>query len=220
MAIVPHPDDIEFCFSITVNNFIEKGYEAIYVVVTNGESGFKIEHKPRKERIKIREKEQIEAAKIIGAKKVIFLNEKDGALLNNLNLRAKLVKLIKIYKPEIVFSFDPANRDFINLNLSHTDHKNLGEAVFDSVFAAKNKYLFSGKQHKIDKIYFFGASKPNYFEDITNKISLKLEALKKHKGQFTDINKIEKFVRSFLSKGTKKYKYSEAFRVVKVIQIA
>ena len=219
MAIAAHPDDIEFGCSITVSNFIEKGYEAIYVIVTNGESGFKIEHRPRKERIRIREKEQIEATKVIGAKKVIFLNEKDGALLNNLNLRAKLVKLIKTYKPEIIFSFDPANRDFVDLNLNHIDHRNLGEAVFDSVFAAKNKYLFPGKPHKVDKIYFFGSNKPNYFVDITKKIDLKLKALSKHKSQFLDFNKVEKFLRKFLSKGTKKYKYSEAFRVVEVVQI-
>ena len=106
MAIAAHPDDIEFGCCITVHNLIEKGYQAIYIIVSNGESGFKIEHKPRKERIKIREKEQIEAAKVIGVKKVIFLNEKDGFLQNNKKLRAKLVKLIKTYKPEIVFSFE------------------------------------------------------------------------------------------------------------------
>ena len=130
-----------------------------------------------------------------------------------------MVKLIKIYKPSIVFAFDPANRDFINLNLNHTDHRNLGEAVFDSVFASKNRYLFPGSQHKADKIYFFGSNKPNHFVYITKKIDLKLKALSKHKCQFPDFKKVEKFLRKFLSKGTKRYKYSEAFRVVEVIQI-
>ena len=219
MAIAAHPDDIEFGCSIAIYNFIQQGYNAVYVIVTDGESGFKIAHKPGKERIKIREKEQIEAAKEIGANKVIFLKEKDGNLQNNIKLRAKLVKLIKQYKPEIVFSFDPANKDFINLNLNHPDHRNLGEAVFDAVFAAKNKYLFSGEQHKVDKIYFFGASKPNYFVDITKKFNLKLKALSKHESQFTDFKKVEKFLRWFLSRYTKKYKYSEAFRIVNVLQI-
>jgi len=62
LVVSAHPDDMEFGCSGTVYKLINKGYEAILVVATNGESGFKQAPKPRKERIKIREEEQKKAA--------------------------------------------------------------------------------------------------------------------------------------------------------------
>ncbi len=74
---------------------IEKGYQVYYIVATNGESGFKLAHKPRNERIAIRHKEQLSAAKMLGVKKVYFLGYKDGFLPHDDGLRKKLVKIIK-----------------------------------------------------------------------------------------------------------------------------
>jgi LmbE family N-acetylglucosaminyl deacetylase len=91
--------------------------------------------------------------------------------------------------------------------------------VFDAVFAAKNKYVYSREPWKVDKIFFFGSNKPNYYEDITNKFELKLKALSMHKSQYTDFSKVKKIVIEKISQSTKKYKFSEAFRVVKVEQL-
>ena len=166
LAIGAHPDDIEFTCPGTLLKFKDKGYELYFVVATNGENGFKINHKPKAERVKIRYKEQMEAAKLFGVKKVFFLNYKDGYLPNDDGLRAKLVKIIKEVRPEYIFTFDPANKLYESVNLNHRDHRNIGEAVFDSVFAAKNRYMFAGEPHRISKFYFFGADKANYFENV------------------------------------------------------
>ncbi len=216
MAISAHPDDIEFSCCATISKLIDKDYKGIYVIVSNGENGFKIKNKSRLKRIKTREREAIEAAKIIGVKDVIFLHEKDGFLEYSDKLRKKLVDIIRKYKPNIIFTFDPANKDFNHINLHHRDHRQVAETVFDAVFAAKNKYIYPGKPWKVDEFYFFGSNKINYHEDITNKIDLKIKALSTHKSQFTDFSKVEKFAKERLSKLTKKYKYSEAFRVFKV----
>ena len=218
LVVSAHPDDMEFGCSGTVYKLIKKGYEAILVVATNGESGFKQAHKPKKERVKIREEEQKKAAKILGFKKVIFLHEKDGHLENSLSFRTKLVSIIKEYKPNLVFTFDPANRNFESLNLNHRDHRAVGEAVFDSVFASKNKFLFSGEQHKVDNLFFFGSHNPNHKENITKFLNVKMKALKPHKSQFPDFNKVEKRVKEYLLDKSEK-KYFEKFRVVEVVQI-
>lgn len=219
MVISAHPDDMEFGCSGTVRKFIEKGYEAVLVIATNGESGWKIKPVPKYQRIKTRESEQKRSAKIIGIKDVIFLHHVDGQLENSFKLRAELVKIIKKYKPEIVFTFDPASLlSFENLNISHRDHRAVSVSVFDSVFAAKNKFLFPGKPHKVDSIFFFGSSKPTHKENITRFMDIKIEALKQHKSQFPDFEKVEQFVRKFMSNKSKKG-YYEKFRVVKVIQI-
>ncbi len=219
LAVGAHPDDIEFSCVGILRKFIEKGYSVYYVVATNGENGFKISHRPRKQRIEIRHKEQLNAARKLGINNVFFLGYRDGFLKNDDGLRKKLVKVIKQVKPEIIFSFDPANRTYENINLQHRDHRNIGKAVFDAVFAAKNRYMYPGKPYTVSQLYFYGSEKPNYFENISKYIGLKLEVLAEHKSQFSDFKKVETWVKTYLSKFTKKYKYSEAFRVIKIEQI-
>ena len=213
-----HPDDMEFGCSGTVYKLIKKDYEAILVVATNGESGFKQAHRPRQQRVKIREQEQKSSAKILGIKEVIFLHEKDGFLENSIKFRKKLVDIIRKCKPSIIFTFDPANLEYNSLNLNHTDHRELGQAVFDAAFAAKNKYIFPGTPHKIDSFFFFGSNKPNHKEDITDSLKIKLKSLSQHKSQFPDFSKVEKYVKKYLSDETESG-YFENFRVVKVEQI-
>lgn len=219
LAVGAHPDDIEFSCIGTLRQFIENGRDVYFAVATNGENGFKIAHKSRKQRIHIRHGEQLNAARKLGVKKVFFLEYKDGFLKNDDELRRKLVQIIKRVKPEIIFSFDPANRTYENINLQHRDHRNIGKAVFDAVFAAKNRYMYPGKPHKVAYLYFYGSEKPNHFVNITKYINLKLDVLSQHKSQFSGFGKVERWVKTYLSKFTKKYKFSESFRVIKIEQI-
>jgi len=79
-------------FNFIFINIHQNSY-AYYVIVTNGESGFKGKGKPKQERIDIRRKEQYEAAKKTGVKKVYFLNYRDGFLAYDESLRKKLTLL-------------------------------------------------------------------------------------------------------------------------------
>jgi len=156
VCFAAHPDDLEFTCTGTLSRLKDEGYEIIYVIVTNGENGFKSEPKlTAKERIEIRKEEQLEVAKLLGVKRVIFLGYIDGFLEYAEELRSKLVEIIKKYKPEIVFSFDPANRTFCSLNLLHRDHRIVSEAVFDACFAAKNQLMYPGELHRVKKNVFF-----------------------------------------------------------------
>ena len=220
IAFAAHPDDLEFTCTGTLKKLRDHGYEIVYVIATNGENGFKFDgNLPPKERASIRIKEQLKVADKLGVKEVVFLDYVDGFLEYTEKLRSQLTEIIKKNKPEMVFSFDPANRDFNNLNLLHKDHRIISEAVFDACFAAKNLHMYQGERHQVKKLYFFGSNNPNHFEDITEQIQLKLELLAFHKSQFPDFSKVEYYIKNELSKGTEKYKYSEAFRVIEVEQI-
>jgi len=210
VAVGAHPDDIEF------------GCPVHYIIATNGENGFKVKSLSAKERIGIRKKEQLVAAKKVGVKEVHFLGYKDGFLDYDDILREKLTLLIKELKPEIVFSFDPANLDYDNINLNHRDHRNIAIAVFDAVFAAKNDFIYpdNNGKHRVEKLYFFGTNKPNYTEDITDKIEFKLDVLKSFESQFPNFENFAKFFRENIGNASEKYKYSEVFRVVDVVQIS
>jgi LmbE family N-acetylglucosaminyl deacetylase len=220
MAVGAHPDDLEFGCPVTIRNFIKQGYEAYYVIATNGENGYKEKVRTRQERIDIRRSEQIAAAKKIGVKKVYFLGNRDGFLEYNDILRKKLTLLIKALKPEIVFSFDPANQDFDNINLFHRDHRIAGIATFDSVFAAKNEFIYPHKNglHKVEKIYFFGTNKPNYSLNITREIDFKLDVLSSYKSQFPNFENFTSFYREFFRNQNPEYEFSEDFRVLDIIQ--
>lgn len=219
LCFAAHPDDLEFSCIGTLKKMSDIGYSLIYVIITNGENGFKLENKNRNERIEIRKKEQESAAKKMNVKKVIFLDYRDGFLEYSEKLRKQLALLIQKYKPDIVFTFDPANDTFDNLNLFHRDHRVTAELVFDAIFAAKNKYIYSQNSHKVDEIFFYASQHPNHVEDITDLIDFKLNILKRFQSQLSDFDRVANYVKNELSKKSSKYQYSEVFRKLTVRQI-
>lgn len=216
LAIGAHPDDMEFICPGTLLKMHKRGYDLYFVIATNGENGFKVSHRPVKDRVKIRVEEQKKSAKLLKVKKIYFLNYRDGFLKNDDSLRKKLVEIIKTVKPEIIFTFDPANLSFENVNLNHRDHRTIGESVFDAVFAAKNRYMYAGSQHRINKFYFFASDRPNHTEDVTVYLEQILKLVKQHRSQYTSFENISEWVKDNHVKASGKYKYSENFRVVEV----
>jgi len=222
LAVGAHPDDIEFGCPVTVKKYIEKGYSAYYIIATNGENGFKIKSMRSRDRIEERRKEALKAASKVGVKKVFFLDYKDGFLEYTESLRKKLTHLIKEIKPEVIFSFDPANLDFDNINLNHRDHRIIGAALFDAVFAAKNDFIYPDKngKHMVKHILFYGSNKPDYFVDISDSIDFKLDVMKCFKSQFPNFDNFAMFLKEKIIPKDEKGRYSEAFRKVEIVQIS
>jgi LmbE family N-acetylglucosaminyl deacetylase len=214
-----HADDIEFGCMGTVIKLLREGWRGRFVVLTNGESGFKMGRVPREERIRIRKEEQLEVGRRLGLEEIIFLDYPDGFLKYTEELRRRLSGILKKFRPDRVFSFDPANREFDNINLFHRDHRIAGEAVFDACFAAKNLWMYPGDSHRVEEIHFFGTHKPNHFVDISDVIDFKLELLACHRSQFPDFGKVEKLVRERMSKQHPEYTYAESFRILKIEQL-
>ncbi|MCE1166161.1 MAG: PIG-L family deacetylase [Bacteroidetes bacterium] len=222
LAIGAHPDDIEFGCPVTVRNYIGQGYTAYYIIATNGENGFKKKSMTRQERISVRKKEQMKAASIVGVKKVFFLDYKDGFLEYTDELRKKLTMIIKELKPEIIFSFDPANLEFDNINLNHRDHRTIARAVFDAVFAAKNDHIYPDRngKHMVKQMLFFGAHKPDYKVDITDSLQFKLDIFRCFDSQFPNYNNFAAFLKENIIPKDENGRYYEEFRKVDVVQIS
>jgi LmbE family N-acetylglucosaminyl deacetylase len=214
-----HADDIEFGCMGTVIKLLGEEWRGRFVVLTNGESGFKMGRAPREERTRIRKEEQLEVGRRLGLEEIIFWDYPDGFLKYTEELRRRLAGIIKHFRPDRIFSFDPANREFDNINLFHRDHRIAGEAVFDACFAAKNLWMYPGEAHRVEEIHFFATNKPSHFVDIGDVIDFKLELLGCHRSQFPDFGKVEKFVRERMSKQHDEYAYAEGFRVLPVEQI-
>ena len=83
----------------------------------------------------IRKKEQQEAAKSLGVWEVHFLDYVDGELLADLKLKEEVVRFIRRYRPDIVFTMDPSYFYFKTLGfVNHSDHRAIGEATLDACF--------------------------------------------------------------------------------------
>ena len=123
MAIVAHPDDIEFSCAGTLARWANNGARISYVICTSGDVGFDEPNMTKEKAAQIREAEQLAAADIVGASEVIFLHEPDGLLQPTIELRKKLVREIRRFQPEVVMCGDPtigwAGNDYIN----HPDHR-------------------------------------------------------------------------------------------------
>jgi LmbE family N-acetylglucosaminyl deacetylase len=225
MAIVAHPDDIEFSCAGTLARWARAGSQIIYVLCTSGDVGIDEPGMTRKKAMEIREQEQREAARIIGAKEVVFLREPDGLLQPTLELRKKLVREIRRYKPEVIVTGDPtivwAGDDYIN----HPDHRAAATAALDATFpAAGQPNLFEDlaqeglTAHKPRKVYVTSWDRVDVYVNIEETIELKIQALRAHKSQMKDWDPGES-IRKWAAERAqgKEMAYAEGFRVVTLV---
>jgi LmbE family N-acetylglucosaminyl deacetylase len=217
-----HPDDLDFGCAGTVAKLVKQGNKIIYCIISNGEKGIHKIKSSKQAIIGIRRKEQKRAARIVGVKDVVFLNEKDGEVENTKALRRKLVSIIRKIKPDIVFSFDPANFLFDNFYRYHRDHRKAAEAVFDALYPASGSQAFfqdlNRKPHTIKEVWFFATHRPNLWINISETIDKKIEALLSHHSQITNEKKLKKMIlkRTQDVGKRKKIKYAESFRKLKL----
>jgi LmbE family N-acetylglucosaminyl deacetylase len=222
MAIVAHPDDIEFSCAGTLARWARAGARISYVLCTSGDVGIADPKLTRQQAAQIREAEQTAAARVIGASEVIFLREPDGLLQPTLELRKKLVREIRRFRPEVVICGDPtvvfANGTYIN----HPDHRAAATAALDAVFpAAGQPHLFEEladeglKPHKVRKVYVSVWGNGDTFVSIDATIDLKIEALKQHKSQMEGWDPGE-MIRNWAAETArgKEMTYAESYRVI------
>lgn len=203
LGIAAHPDDLEFTSGGMISKFIQKGAKVYYLVLTDGSKGF-IDHKfPTIKLIQLRQKEQLEAASILGVADVTFLDHIDGELENSLEVRKQIVKIIRQIKPDTVVTFDPSFvYDEHNGMVNHPDHRAIGQATLDAAYPfARNSRTFPEliddenlDCHSVRDILLVNFSKANFFVDIKNQIDKKLLSIKAHGSQFDDFDAISKRV--------------------------
>jgi LmbE family N-acetylglucosaminyl deacetylase len=185
MAIMAHPDDIDFGSSGSVAKWCAEGWTIYYVLTTSGDKGT---HEPGisgQQLAAIREEEQREAARVLGVKEVFFLGIEDGFVEPNAELRERLVWLFRTYKPDVVLTWDGFRPSF-----NHNDHRNTGIVVRDALFPAVRDRLYF-PQHaeqglgewRANEILLVGSQDPNYFVDVSGFIEKKADAILAHRSQ-------------------------------------
>jgi LmbE family N-acetylglucosaminyl deacetylase len=225
MAIAAHPDDIEFTSAGTLARWAKAGTRVTYVLCTSGDVGIAEPGMTREKAAQIREAESREAARIAGVSQVVFLHEPDGLLQPTLDLRKKLVREIRKYRPEVIITGDPtivwSGDDYIN----HPDHRAAAMAALDATFpAAGQPNLFEDLEqegltaHKVRKVYAYVWDKADVFINIEETMDIKVAALRAHKSQLKDWDP-ESMLREWAgntAKG-KEMQYAEGYKVVTLI---
>ncbi len=225
LVISAHPDDVDFGCAGTLARWAQEGAEIVYTICTSGEKGTDDPAMTHLALARTREKEQRAAAAIIGAKEVIFLRKPDGELQYSLEFRGELVRVIRQYRPDILFTHDPANRAFDNQYLFHADHRVVGELAFDAAYpAALNRNFFPGHlaegftPHGISEFYFFATAQPDTWVDIEPTLELKIRALRCHTSQIKNPKVMEELVRTWFGTWGRErgLAYAERFRRLQI----
>ncbi len=225
MVIMAHPDDPEFSCAGTVARWARAGARICYVLCTSGDVGIAEPGMTRQRAAEIRQAEQRAAARILGVQEVIFLGEPDGMLQPTLELRKKLVREIRRFRPEVVVTGDPTAWFVSESYINHPDHRAAAAAALEAIFpAAGQPNLFEelaaeGLQaHKPRKVYITGWTQSDLFVNISETIDLKVEALRAHKSQMKSWDPEERIKNWAAERGKgKEMAYAEAFRVITLV---
>lgn len=218
LCVQPHPDDCDIAIGGTIYKLSSKGAKITYATLTDGRIGTYDPNICPEKLAKIRMIEQENAAKKLGVNKLVWFNYHDSELYPSIEIRNKIIRLIREVRPDIVFTTDP----WLTYE-AHPDHRTTGlmtsEAVLFSGFPHINpEDIREGfKEHNVSFIGYFWTRKPNTFIDISDVFERKIEAIKEHKSQYP--NSIEKF-ENILKKihqyfgSMAGYKYAESIKIL------
>jgi LmbE family N-acetylglucosaminyl deacetylase len=226
LAIVAHPDDVDFGMAGTIATLTSQGIAVTYCLVTSGDAGGDDMVMPKEERAKIREDEQRAAAATVGVHHVIFLGYPDGLVEPSLALRRDLARVIRTVRPDVVLTQSP-ERNYDRIFASHPDHLATGEAALRAVYPdARNPHAFPAlandeglAPHTVGRVWIAGNVNANMVVDTTATIDKKIEALKCHKSQVGDGERLDPMLREWggqiaKNAGLPKGRLAEAFRVI------
>lgn len=141
LAVVAHPDDLEFGVSSAIARWTGRGKEVTELMVTRGEAG--IDTLAPQECAPLRMAEQRASAAAVGAAGVEFLDFPDGLLEYGLPLRRALAGAIRRHRPEVVVSINFRENFAGGSGFNHADHRVLGPALLDAVRDAANRWVFT-----------------------------------------------------------------------------
>jgi LmbE family N-acetylglucosaminyl deacetylase len=217
LVIVAHPDDAEFLCGASVARWTSEGCEVGYVLVTSGDKGSHDESMTAEQLAEVREAEQRAACKALGASSCVFLGYGDGFVEDTPELRGKLVKEIRRFKPERVVTWDP-----YRIGHNHRDHRLTGQAALDAVYPLSRSHLYYPehlaeglKPHSVKEALLAGTDRANYHVDVSDYLSAKIKSLRCHKSQIGryPVRELRKRVRERMSELGKEagYKLAEAF---------
>ena len=141
LAIVAHPDDLEYGAAAAIARWTDQGKWIGYVLASSGEAGIDGMHPD--DAGPLRESEERAGAAHVGVTTVEFLGYRDGVIEAGLDLRRDLARAIRRHRPDLLILMNYAERwgsAFGPLNMA--DHRAVGIAALDAARDAGNRWVF------------------------------------------------------------------------------
>lgn len=175
-----HPDDLEILCGGTISAYAAAGHSVWMAVATNGNVGSPTLDKEQTSAL--RKAEATVAAELLGAAGLIWLDENDEFLFDDLPTRMKFVDAVRRAKADIIVTHNP--QDY------HPDHVACSKLASDARILSAVR-LIETAHPALDKgpeLYYMDSIAginftPQYYVDITQTFSVKMEALRCHDSQ-------------------------------------
>ena len=223
LAVYAHPDDADVAAGGLMAQWASEGVPVHLVVICDGAKG---SHSPHLESSVVREtrREELEsAAHVLGAASVTSLDWPDGTVDNTLELRERLVGLVRSLKPEVVLGPDPTATFFGEVYVNHRDHRETGWALLDAVAPAAAMPLYfpdQGPPHHVSVLLLSGTHEPDVVADVSRTIDTKVKAVLAHDSQLGgDASAIRDVVLERAEQAGRPVgvAYGEAFRCIELV---
>ncbi|MER5224407.1 PIG-L deacetylase family protein [Streptomyces flaveus] len=204
LAVVAHPDDLEYGCSAAIAVWTDAGREVTYVLATRGEAG--IDTLDPAECAPLREREQRASAAVVGVSEVEFLDHRDGVVEYGIALRRDIAAAIRKYRPELVITLN--HRDtWGGVGWNTPDHVAVGRATLDAAADAGNRWIFPELADQglepwngVRWVAVAGSASPTHAVDATPGLERAVRSLLEHRTYIevlTDEDP-ETYVRGFL----------------------
>ncbi|MBT2448738.1 PIG-L family deacetylase [Streptomyces sp. ISL-43] len=210
LAVVAHPDDLEYGCAAAIADWTDGGREVVYLLATRGEAG--IDTIAPAECAPLREAEQRASAAVVGVPTVEFLDYHDGVIEYGLDLRRDIAAAIRRHRPELVITMN--HRDTWGGAegggwWNTPDHKAVGRATLDAAGDAGNRWIFpelltdQGLEpwNGVRWVAVSGTATPTHAADAGPGMERSVKSLMEHKAYIevlTDEDP-ETYVRAFLT---------------------
>ncbi len=181
LAVVAHPDDLEYGTASAIARWTAQGKEVTYVMVTDGEAG--IDGMAPDEAGPLRRDEERRSAAEVGVRTVEFLGHPDGLVQADLSLRADLAAVIRRHRPDVLVGIN-FRESFGGPGWNHVDHRNVGVALLDAARDAGNRWLFTdaGEPWSGTRFAaFLGSDMATHGVDVGDWIDKGVESLEAHR---------------------------------------
>ncbi|WP_432082082.1 PIG-L deacetylase family protein [Streptomyces sp. WAC 04229] len=189
LVVAAHPDDIECFAGGAVALLTRAGADVSYFFATRGEAGSDDPALGREDVIALRDREQTEAARLLGVKNLLWHDEPDGDVHDRTALRHAIVRAVRTVRPDVVITFDPT-RYLLGTYVNHADHRAVGAAAMTATWPSAANARYAPQHlsaaltpHVVRELWLMMATEPDFALDIESVLPDKSAALSAHASQ-------------------------------------
>jgi LmbE family N-acetylglucosaminyl deacetylase len=139
LAVVAHPDDLEYGAAALVARWTAAGTDVTYLLASRGEAG--IDGMSPQDCARVRTQEQLASARVVGVSTVEFLDHPDGTIEYGLPLRRDLAAAVRRHRPTTLLLLNH-RETWAPGRLNSPDHRHVGQAALEAVGDAANRWVF------------------------------------------------------------------------------